>query len=162
MGLIDWLARKVASRLPPAAAPPPALKISLEAAIETLLVKAVEANGKALESRSISDVEFLKAMADLKAKTAGQLLGSRGGTERVRRMRERQAKVDPTWCPVCRKDNARSTRAIIVWHMRGHNGARPPMGVLTYEQSRPAPSDTRKQPDSELQPAKSDSESNSA
>lgn len=148
MGLLNWLTRKVIARIPPAQAAPP--RVSLDTAIETLLVKAVQANGDAAASRMMADTEFLKAIADIKAKSAAQLLGSKGGNERVRRMRERAAKLDPQWCPVCKHDNQRSSKPIIQWHMRGHAGARPAMGVVNNVQPRQAEEHPGQQPDGEV------------
>lgn len=159
MSIFSWLARRVARHLQPA--PPPAPpRVSLDSALETLLVRAVEAQGKAAEARGQVDTEFIKAMAEIKAKTAAQTLGHLGGKERVRRMREKQAARDPTWCPVCKHDNARSNRAVIKWHMRGHAGARPGLELVRdNEQSRQTSADTRTQPDKEMPSATADADS---
>src|SRR5258707_14691829 len=81
MGLLRWLARRIASEMP--SPPPPARppEINLGDALKVMLVDAVKASGEAVAARTTSDTEFLRAMSEIRNKTAAQTLGGigRGG-----------------------------------------------------------------------------------
>src|SRR5260221_11210135 len=79
MGLLRWLARRIASEMP--SPPPPARppEINLGDALKVMLVDAVKASGEAVAARTTSDTEFLRAMSEIRNKTAAQALGGIGG-----------------------------------------------------------------------------------
>src|SRR5258708_13889583 len=116
-------------------------EINLGDAVKVMLVDGGKASGEAVAARTTSDTEFLRAMSEIRNKTAAQALGGIGG--RVTQARKRAAKIaaDPKWCPVCKRDNSRSSRAIIKWHLAGHVAPRPPMEGREgdSQQSRPTP-----------------------
>jgi hypothetical protein len=134
MGLLRWLARRIAAEIPPPPPPPAAPRVDVAAALETLLVGSVRAAGEALAARSTADTEFIKQMAEMRNKSAAAALGAIGGRHTAERRRA-QKLADPTYCPVCKRDNSRSTRAIIKWHIGKHAGPRPPMEVRENDQS---------------------------
>jgi hypothetical protein len=129
MGLLRWLARRIASEMPPPLPPPPPARIDVAAALETLLVGSVRAAGEALAVRTDADTNFIRQMAEFRSKSAAQALGAAGGRTTQARRKAAKIAADPTWCPVCKHDNTRSSRAIIKWHIGGHRGSRPPMEV---------------------------------
>src|SRR5260370_31912954 len=79
MGLLRWLARRIAPEMP--SPPPPARppEINLGDALKVMLVDAVKASGEAVAARTTSDTEFLRAMSEIRNKTAAQALGGIGG-----------------------------------------------------------------------------------
>src|SRR5258708_37042617 len=87
MGLLRWLARRIAAEMP--SPPPPARppEINLGDALKVMLVDAVKASGEAVAARTTSDTEFLRAMSEIRNKTAAQALGGIGGRGGGRRQR---------------------------------------------------------------------------
>src|SRR5258708_30916987 len=100
MGLLRWLGRRIASEMP--SPPPPARppEINLGDALKVMLVDAVKASGEAVAARTTSDTEFLRAMSEIRNKTAAQALGGIGGVAAAQRTRPPQNTPRPQMSPL--------------------------------------------------------------
>jgi hypothetical protein len=101
-------------------------------------VDMVKAQTEALRERTTADLEFLKAMADLKTTTAARALGRKGGKRSGEVRAARKAQRQRGQCPICTGDRANATREFIRWHLAGHPAGRDP-GAQSQPPAPPAP-----------------------